>query len=64
MIRSLPSGEPVIRHDAVTRYLESLAHLCLECARHPHLVPVFIGILSRVPSTLLQLALQQRRRAA
>jgi hypothetical protein len=48
-------------HDyRVTQYLEAIARLCLETSRNPALLPWFLAILSKVPSTLL--ALRRARR--
>jgi hypothetical protein len=47
---------------ALTRYLLALSRLCVEVARRPHLLPWFLAILAKVPSTLL--ALRRARRIA
>jgi hypothetical protein len=63
MIKSLPA--PVaIRQDQISRYLLGLAALCLEVSREPRLLPTFVRILARVPSTLAALQRAQRRLAA
>ena len=62
MIRTLPAAPVMIRQDHVARYLEGLAALCLEVARQPRLLPLFVRILKLVPGTLAEL--QRARRLA
>ena len=50
--------------DCVGQYLEAIARLCLETARNPRLLPVFIEIAKLMPATLRELAGAQRRRIA
>ncbi len=56
------SAPVTIRPDGVAQYLLALASLCVEVARSPRLLPVFLHVIARVPSTVEQLRV--RRRAA
>ena len=51
-----------IRPDGVSQYLLGLAALCVEVARNPRLLPVFLRIVARVPRTIE--SLRSRRLAA
>ena len=53
-----------IRPDGVSQYLLGLSSLCAEVARNPRLLPVFVRLLARAPSTLAALQRAQRRLAA
>jgi hypothetical protein len=64
MIKSLAAGPVTIQHDRVARYLVALSSLCLEIARQPHLLPLFVQVIRLVPSTLAELQWAQRRLAA
>ncbi len=60
-----PQTEPrpvTIPRDHVSQYLLGLSALCAEVAREPRLLPSFVRILARVPSTIEQM--WTRRRAA
>jgi hypothetical protein len=48
----------------ITRYLLGLGALCFEVSRNPRLLPTFIAIIARVPSTIIELAGYRRRIAA
>ena len=61
MIKSLPQ-RVMIRHDnRVDTYLLALGALCVELARAPQLLPVFLRLIAMAPRTVAEL---QRRRAA
>ena len=59
MIKSLPT--PIRQEDRVSTYLLALGALCLELARAPQLLPVFLRVIRLAPSTVTEL---RRRRAA
>ena len=40
----------------VAAYLEALGHVCLEAARDPKLLPVFLRIVRRAPRTIRELS--------
>ena len=48
----------------IPRYLLGLGALCFEVSRNPRLLPLFVCIIARVPSTLLELVREQKRIAA
>ncbi len=45
-----------MRQPSITGYLQSLGALCFEVSRRPALLPLFVAIILRVPSTLAELA--------
>jgi hypothetical protein len=45
-------------------YLMALSRLCLEVIDNPRLLPVFIGIILRVPATVAELIRAERTRIA
>jgi hypothetical protein len=46
-------GTSVTQHDyRITIYLKGLASLCLEVAREPRLLPLFVAIVAMMPKTL------------
>ena len=49
-------------HDCVAQYVKALGWLCVEVARQPKLLPVFLRLLTLVPRTVEQL--QRARRLA
>ena len=51
-----------IPRDHVSQYLLGLSRLCVEVARNPRLLPVFLRIVARVPRTIE--SLRSRRLAA
>ena len=59
MIKSLPAPTP-IREDRVDTYLLALGALCLELARAPQLLPVFLRVIKLVPSTVAELRRSER----
>ena len=62
MIKSLPQ-RVMIRHDnRVDTYLLALGALCVELARAPQLLPVFLRVIKLAPRTIE--ALRSERRAA
>jgi hypothetical protein len=59
-----PSFVPVrVQRDHVRLYLVALSRLALEVSRNPRLLPSFIRIVSRVPSTIEALRCERRRAA-
>ena len=52
---------PIRQEDRVDTYLLALGALCLELARAPRLLPVFLRVIQLAPSTVAELL---RRRAA
>lgn len=61
MIKTLPAPTPIRQEDRVSAYLVALGWLCLELARAPQLLPVFLRVIRLAPSTVAEL---RRRRAA
>ena len=62
MIKSLPAPTP-IREDRVDTYLLALGALCLELARAPQLLPVFLRVIKLAPHTIETLRAERRRAA-
>jgi hypothetical protein len=56
------SAPVAIQRDGVSQYLLGLSRLCVEVARSPRLLPVFLHVVARVPNTIEQM--RTRRRAA
>jgi hypothetical protein len=63
-VDAAPAGGSRVCHSSAEEYLRGLAALCLEVARRPALLPTFVGILRRVPGTLMELLRADRRRIA
>jgi hypothetical protein len=64
MIKSLPVQPVMIRQDdRLNTYLLALGTLCLELARRPQLLPVFLRPVAMAPRTIETLR-SERRRAA
>jgi hypothetical protein len=57
------SAPVAIQRDGVAQYLLALASLCVEVARSPRLLPVFLHVIARVPSTIEALRTERRRAA-
>ena len=51
----VPTLVPMGTIPAVERYLHALAGVCLEVAREPRLLPVFLRIVMMVPATVREL---------
>jgi hypothetical protein len=57
------SAPVAIRPDGVAQYLLAIASLCVEVARSPRLLPVFLRVIAMAPGTIEGLE-RVRRRAA
>jgi hypothetical protein len=58
-----PAGPVAIRRDGVARYLLALASLCVEVARSPRPLPVFLHVIAMAPRTIEALRTERRRAA-
>jgi hypothetical protein len=61
MIESLPAPTPIRQEDRVNTYLLALGSLCLELARAPQLLPVFLRVIALAPRTIAELRTTERR---
>ena len=59
MIKTLPAPTP-IRQDGIAQYLLGLAALCIEVARRPALLPLFLRIIKLAPRTIETLWTERR----
>jgi hypothetical protein len=50
------------QHDRIGDYLLGLSRLCLEVAREPWLLPLFVQLVALVPATIAALRREERRR--
>ena len=62
MIKSLAAPTPIRQDDRVDQYLLALGALCVELARRPQLLPVFLRVVAMAPRTIE--TLRGERRAA